>query len=151
MWSIPYIPRYIPWIFKELCDRYDPFDIAFIENGAYNGDCSWVHMFHCETVQANIDLKFEVLFPIHWSKLDLSINPQDEPIIRIIKKKQSKNFQYCCNNNRRSIWLTLTCQIILGGKRLEIRLRYGLILMGLATNDKEAATERLWSDPHSKQ
>jgi hypothetical protein len=47
-------------------------------------------MFHCETVQANIDLKFEVLFPIHWSKLDLSINPQDEPIIRIIKKNSQR-------------------------------------------------------------
>ena len=77
--------------FKELGDRYGPFDIAFIENGAYNADWSQVHMFPPETVQANIDLKSKVLFPIHWSKFDLSIHPWDEPIIRITKEADKRN------------------------------------------------------------
>ena len=72
--------------FKELGNKFGPFDIAFIENGAYNVDWSNVHMYPDEAVQANIDLKSSVLFPIHWSKFDLSIHPWDEPIIRITKE-----------------------------------------------------------------
>ena len=77
--------------FKELGERYGPFDIAFIENGAYNTDWSQVHMFPHETVQANIDLKSNVLFPIHWSKFDLAFHPWDEPIIRITKEAKKRN------------------------------------------------------------
>ena len=72
--------------FKELGNKFGPFDIAFIENGAYNVDWSNVHMYPDEAVQANIDLKSSVLFPIHWSKFDLSIHPWDEPIIRITEE-----------------------------------------------------------------
>ena len=72
--------------FRGLGDRYGPFDIAFVEGGAYNADWSEVHMFPNETVQASIDLKANVLFPIHWSKFDLSIHPWDEPIIQISKE-----------------------------------------------------------------
>jgi L-ascorbate metabolism protein UlaG (beta-lactamase superfamily) len=77
--------------FKELGDQYGPFDIAFIENGAYNAGWSKVHMFPDEVVQANIDLKAKVLFPIHWSKFDLSIHPWDEPIIRVTQEAKKRN------------------------------------------------------------
>jgi L-ascorbate metabolism protein UlaG (beta-lactamase superfamily) len=77
--------------FKKLGEEYGPFDIAFIENGAYNVDWSNVHMYPDEAVQASIDLKAEILFPIHWSKFDLSIHPWDEPIIRITKEAAKKN------------------------------------------------------------
>ena len=77
--------------FKELGERYGPFDIAFVENGAYNADWSDVHMFPNETVQASLDLKANVLFPIHWSKFDLSIHPWDEPIIYTTKEAGRRN------------------------------------------------------------
>ena len=77
--------------FKELGDRYGHFDIAFIENGTYNADCLQVHMFPYETVQANIDLNPKVLFPIHWSKFDLSFHPWHEPIIRITKETDERD------------------------------------------------------------
>jgi hypothetical protein len=48
-------------------------------------------MYPDETVQANIDLKSKVLFPIHWAKFDLSIHPWDELIIRITKEVEKKN------------------------------------------------------------
>ena len=77
--------------FIALGDRYGPFDIAFVEGGAYNADWSEVHMFINETVQASIDLKAKVLFPIHWSKFDLSIHPWDEPIIHFSKEADRRN------------------------------------------------------------
>ena len=79
--------------FGELGDRYGPFDIAFVEGGAYNADWSKVHVFPNETVQASIDLKANVLFPIHWSKFDLSIHPWDEPIIHITKEASRRNIK----------------------------------------------------------
>ena len=79
--------------FKELGGMYGPFDIAFIENGAYNANWSKIHMFPDEVVQATIDLNAKVLFPIHWGKFDLAIHPWDEPIIRVTDeaKKQKVN------------------------------------------------------------
>jgi L-ascorbate metabolism protein UlaG (beta-lactamase superfamily) len=77
--------------FKDLGDRYGPFDIAFLESGSYNADWSTTHMFPDEVVQANIDLKAKVLFPIHWCKFDLSIHPWDEPIIRVTHEAEKRN------------------------------------------------------------
>lgn len=77
--------------FKELGNQFGPFDIAFIENGAYNVDWSSVHMYPDEAVQANIDLQSKILFPIHWSKFDLAFHPWDEPIIRITKEAKKRN------------------------------------------------------------
>ena len=69
--------------FKIIGEKYGPFDIAFMENGAYNINWAKIHMMPEQTVQASIDLNARVLFPIHWSKFDLSVHPWDEPVIRI--------------------------------------------------------------------
>ena len=37
-----------------------------------------------QSVQAGIDLNAHILFPIHWSKFDLSSHIWDEPINRFI-------------------------------------------------------------------
>lgn len=77
--------------FKKIGKNYGPFDIVFLENGAYNDAWSQIHMKPEETVQASIDLKAKVLFPIHWSKFDLSLHPWDEPIIRLTKEAEIQN------------------------------------------------------------
>lgn len=77
--------------FKQIGDRYGPFDIAFMENGAYNSDWAQIHMLPEEAVQASIDLNAKVLFPIHWGKFDLSLHPWDEPAIRITKEANKRN------------------------------------------------------------
>ncbi len=77
--------------FKELGETYGPFDIAFIEHGAYNSSWSKIHMFPDQSVQASIDLNAKVLFPIHWSKFDLSSHSWDDPIIRVTDEAKKKN------------------------------------------------------------
>lgn len=77
--------------FKEIGKQYGPFDIAFIENGAYDKDWSEIHMMPEESVQANIDLQSKLMFPIHWGKFDLANHTWDEPIIRTIKESELKN------------------------------------------------------------
>ena len=77
--------------FKIIGQRYGPFDIAFLENGAYNLDWAQIHLMPEETVQASIDLKARLLFPIHWSKFDLALHPWDEPAIRLAHEATIRN------------------------------------------------------------
>lgn len=76
--------------FKRIGEIYGPFDLAFLECGAYNENWAEIHMMPEETVQAGKDLKSDLLMPIHWGKFNLALHPWKEPIERAIKKgKQS--------------------------------------------------------------
>jgi len=77
--------------FKNIGHQYGPFDIAFVENGAYNTNWSQVHMFPEQSVQASIDLNAKIFFPIHWGKFDLSIHHWKEPIERAKKAARENN------------------------------------------------------------
>lgn len=68
--------------FVKIGQRFGPFDIAFIENGAYSDHWTQIHMQPEEAVQASIDLKATVFFPIHWSKFDLAQHTWNEPVVR---------------------------------------------------------------------
>ena len=76
--------------FAAIGKKYGPFDIVFLESGAYNSDWSQIHMFPEQSVQAGIDLQAEVLFPIHWGKFDLSLHYWKEPIERFTQFAQQK-------------------------------------------------------------
>lgn len=69
--------------FKAIGEKYGPFDIAFLECGAYNPDWAFVHMFPEETVQASIDLKAHYLWPIHWGTFNLSLHDWFDPMLRV--------------------------------------------------------------------
>jgi len=77
--------------FKKIGEQYGPFDIAFIENGAYNSGWAQIHMFPEQSVQASIDLQARVFFPIHWSKFDLSIHSWAEPAVRALAYAEKRN------------------------------------------------------------
>ncbi len=79
--------------YKEIGDEFGPFDIAFMEDGAYNKAWSQIHMFPEESVQASIDLKAAVYVPIHWGKFDLSVHNWTDPIIRAKKAAQQNKVQ----------------------------------------------------------
>jgi len=68
--------------FKKIGNTYGPFDIAFMENGAYNTNWNQIHLMPEKSVEASIDLKAERYFPIHWGKFDLSTHHWAEPIER---------------------------------------------------------------------
>lgn len=71
--------------FKPIGEKYGPFDIAILECGQYGKDWPYIHMFPEQTVQASLDLKANVLLPVHWGKFTLANHPWDEPIQRVIK------------------------------------------------------------------
>ncbi len=77
--------------FKEIGDRFGPFDIAILENGQYNIAWRQIHTLPEETVQACIDLRAKVLLPVHWAKFDIALHPWDEPIKRLTAKAKELN------------------------------------------------------------
>ena len=77
--------------FKEIGNKYGPFDLTFMECGAYNEGWSEIHMFPEQTAQAHLDVKGKLLMPIHWGKFDLSLHPWKESVQRLNKKALSEN------------------------------------------------------------
>jgi len=69
--------------FRKIGDAYGPFDMTFIECGAYNEAWSQVHMFPEQTVRAHLDLKGRILHPIHWGTFNLALHPWYEPMQRL--------------------------------------------------------------------
>jgi L-ascorbate metabolism protein UlaG (beta-lactamase superfamily) len=77
--------------FKQIGQKYGPFDITFVETGAYNKMWHHIHMFPEETVQAHIDLSGKVLHPIHWATFDLSLHSWFDPMKRLTIAADSLN------------------------------------------------------------
>lgn len=69
--------------FKEVGERFGPFDLVLLECGAYNENWAQIHMMPEQTAQAAIDLQAKVLMPIHWGKFSLAMHPWKEPVQRL--------------------------------------------------------------------
>lgn len=76
--------------FKEIGDKYGPFDVSFIENGQYNEDWKMVHMMPEESAQAYFDLKSKAYVPIHWCMFNMSVHNWFDPIEAISKLAEEK-------------------------------------------------------------
>ena len=79
--------------FKEIGEKYGPFDIAILESGQYNTAWPLIHMMPEETVQAAVDLKTKLLLPVHWSKFMLSMHAWNEPVKRVLEKAGQLNLK----------------------------------------------------------
>jgi L-ascorbate metabolism protein UlaG (beta-lactamase superfamily) len=77
--------------FKQIGEKYGPFDMTFIECGAYGKSWPKVHMFPEQTVQAHQDLKGNVLHPIHRGTFNLALHPWYEPMERLTAAANYKN------------------------------------------------------------
>lgn len=71
--------------FREIGERYGPFDLTLIETGAYNEQWPHVHMQPEQSLQAHIDLKGKWMMPIHNGTFDLALHAWHEPFDRIAK------------------------------------------------------------------
>lgn len=71
--------------FKKIGQRFDGFDVAFLECGQYNAYWPYIHMMPEQTVQAAHDLQTKVLVPVHWAKFSLSMHAWNEPAKLVTK------------------------------------------------------------------
>lgn len=71
--------------FKEIGEKYGPFDAALMECGQYDERWAAIHMLPEETVQAFTDVKGKLLIPIHWGAFTLAFHDWYDPIERVLK------------------------------------------------------------------
>jgi L-ascorbate metabolism protein UlaG (beta-lactamase superfamily) len=76
--------------FKSIAKKYGPFDMTFIEVGAYNTLWREIHMLPYKSVQAHIDLDGAVMFPVHNGTFDLALHSWYEPFDKVLQSAQEK-------------------------------------------------------------
>lgn len=69
--------------FKTIGEKFGPFDITFIETGAYNEDWPDVHMTPEQSVAAHKDLRGKIMVPIHNGTFNLAFHAWYEPLERV--------------------------------------------------------------------
>ncbi|MDW7695325.1 MBL fold metallo-hydrolase [Flammeovirgaceae bacterium SG7u.111] len=75
--------------FKEIGEKYGPFDFAMMECGQYNKQWANIHMMPEETAQASVDLQAKMMMPIHWGAFTLALHSWTDPIERVsVKAKE---------------------------------------------------------------
>jgi L-ascorbate metabolism protein UlaG (beta-lactamase superfamily) len=79
--------------FKEIGDKYGPFDVCLIETGAYDAQWPLVHMQPEQSLQSFIDLNGRYLMPIHNATFDLAFHAWYDPMVRISKLAAAKNIK----------------------------------------------------------
>jgi L-ascorbate metabolism protein UlaG (beta-lactamase superfamily) len=69
--------------FKEIGDKYGPFDFAMIECGQYNENWKDIHMMPEESAQAAQDIDAKMMMPIHWGAFTLALHSWTDPVERV--------------------------------------------------------------------
>lgn len=76
--------------FKEIGERYGPFDLTMMECGQYDERWSEIHMKPEQTVQAHLDVGGDLLFPVHWGAFTLAFHDWREPVERALAEAGKK-------------------------------------------------------------
>ena len=77
--------------FREIGDKYGPFDLAMLECGQYGKDWPNIHMLPEEVVAAAQELRAKTVLPVHWAKFALALHGWTEPIERFTKRAAEQN------------------------------------------------------------
>lgn len=78
--------------FKEIGEKYGPFDLSILECGQYNKNWKFIHMMPEETALAAKELNSKYVIPVHWSKFKLALHSWTDPISRFVN--ESKKYEY---------------------------------------------------------
>lgn len=66
--------------FKEIGDRFDGFDLTVLPVGAYDRRWADIHLDPAEAVQVHLDVRGELMLPVHWATFNLAFHAWDAPI-----------------------------------------------------------------------
>jgi L-ascorbate metabolism protein UlaG (beta-lactamase superfamily) len=72
--------------FKEIGEKYGPFDITLMEGAQYDRRWANSHMMPEQSVQANLDVKGKNMILMHWGAFTLARHGWKEPIERALKE-----------------------------------------------------------------
>lgn len=78
--------------FKEIGEKFGPFDLAIMECGQYDKNWKYIHLLPEQMIPAAKDLQAKAVLPVHWGKFALGNHDWDEPIIKITQYAALENF-----------------------------------------------------------
>lgn len=65
--------------FKDIGDKYGPFDLVLLDNGQYNPAWQEVHLLPEQGIKAFQEVKGDVFLPVHWGVFKLSTHTWYDP------------------------------------------------------------------------
>ena len=80
--------------YRAIGDSYGPFDLTLMSLGAYGPTWPLIHMNPEELVQAQQDLRGELLLPVHWATFNLAFHAWNEPAIRMANDARTRGVRY---------------------------------------------------------
>jgi L-ascorbate metabolism protein UlaG (beta-lactamase superfamily) len=66
--------------FRDLGAEHGPFDLTVLPIGAYDARWGDIHMNPAEAVQTHLDVRGDLLLPIHWATFDLAFHSWSAPV-----------------------------------------------------------------------
>lgn len=79
--------------FREIGQKYGPFDVTFIKMAAYNENWPDIHLNPEQAVEAHLALRGKAFVPIHWGTFDLAMHSWHEPIERLVKAAEQEKIR----------------------------------------------------------
>ncbi|MDW7731965.1 MAG: MBL fold metallo-hydrolase [Methanolobus sp.] len=76
--------------FKEIGNKYGPFDITLMEGAQYDRRWPDIHMVPEQAVQANLDVNGKTMMLMHWGAFTLANHAWNEPIERALKEANER-------------------------------------------------------------
>ncbi len=77
--------------FREIGERFGPFDLTMLEIGAYGEQWPDIHMGPDHALNAQQLLRGKLFMPIHWGTFNLALHPWNEPVQRILALAEAQN------------------------------------------------------------
>jgi len=77
--------------FKEIGNKFGPFDLAVMECGQYDNNWKYIHLLPEHMIPAALDLQAKAVLPVHWGKFALANHDWDEPITKISEYAKIEN------------------------------------------------------------
>ncbi len=78
--------------FKEIGEKYGPFDFAMMECGQYDSRWEAIHMLPEQTAKAGDDVQAKTIMPIHWGAFTLAMHSWTDPVVRVTEA--AKKYEY---------------------------------------------------------
>jgi L-ascorbate metabolism protein UlaG (beta-lactamase superfamily) len=80
--------------YKKIGDKYGPFDITLMAIGAYDDKWADIHLTPQEAVKVHLDLKGQLLIPVHWGTFNLALHDWFEPAEQLVEEATRQNIKY---------------------------------------------------------
>lgn len=77
--------------FKQIGEKYGPFDVAFLDTGQYDERWREIHLLPKESIQAYKDLNAKKYVPVHWGVFSLGFHTWFDPIETITRLARENN------------------------------------------------------------